>query len=143
MHPTSPYAIPAKRPAAPGMAVISRYTSHYRRTVNGAWIGNGGTEEFFEVPLDKVPDFLACGSASCTATFEDGSSVSVDGANTPARGYGWNGLGYIQVTDMWGTPRRELVQLNPHLPTAALCYYGVRTFTPEQIATFEPLPPRE
>lgn len=68
---------------------ITRTTNHYRRSINGAWLGNGYTVTEREVPEDQVGLALTgAGYDSVTATWPDGVRVSVSGANTPARGFG-------------------------------------------------------
>lgn len=136
---TSPYALTEKPKGNPpeGFAFVECVTSHYRRSVNGAWLGNGATTNHYKVPLAEIPGWLSPGSTGGRyVTFPDGTSVSVDGGSTPVRGYGWGPLGQIEVTDQWGAKRKELVQLCPNLPGCGLSYYGVRQFTAEALATF-------
>lgn len=53
---------------------ITRYTSHYRRTVNGAWIAGRSDTEVFTVPEERALAYVMGGglSASCTAEWPDG-----------------------------------------------------------------------
>lgn len=53
---------------------ITRRTSHYRRTVNGAWIGNGNTSEMFTVLEEQALAYVMGGglSASCVVEWPDG-----------------------------------------------------------------------
>ena len=120
------------------MVTIRRVESHFRRSRNGAWLGNGETAEVFEVPDDRVAAYLSPGRCGrVTATWPDGVSVSVDGANDPIRGCGWGPFGYIASDNPHAYQGREGAQLHPRLPGYALLYHGVRQITPEQIASFK------
>lgn len=138
---TSPYFLPVAPTGNPpeGFVYVQRTTSHFRRSVNGAWLSNGQTTENYKVPVTEVAGWLSPGACGYVwVLFPDGSHLSVDGGNTPVRGSGWGPYGYITVADMWGNERQEGVSLSTQLPNVGLSYYGARTYTPEQVATFKP-----
>ena len=117
------------------MITITTHTSHFRRSVNGAWLGNGATTEEREIPDDAdVGQHLHGGLCqSVSAKWADGASVSVNLGHTPVRGYGWGPYGYITRT----TGEKEGVHLHPRIPGWALGYYGLVSINPETAATFK------
>lgn len=68
----------------PGHVAIERHSNHYRRTVNGAWIGNGGTTD----PVRLVPEGEAInwmGGEHVTLVWPDGYCETWDLASVPCR----------------------------------------------------------
>lgn len=83
---TSPYFLPVAPTGNPpeGFVYVQRTESHFRRSVNGAWLGNGQTTTNFKVPVTEIAGWLSPGSCGYVfLTFPDGSHLSVDGGNTP------------------------------------------------------------
>lgn len=66
---------------------VTRASNRYRRTVNGAWVGNG-TELTITpgVPLERLPHWTI-GDSNLTVTFPDGTKESVLASRQPFPGY--------------------------------------------------------
>ena len=128
---------------AEGHALLERVSHHYARTRNGAWIGDGASSQRFEVPLDELNrgDWLNVGrSESLYVKLPSGDALSIGGSNDPIRTYGFGELGYVTFNDRYGAPARELIHRpHPALPNVAPAYHGMRFFSDEVMATFEPL----
>ena len=126
---------------AEGHALLERHTSSFARTQNGAWIGNGGTTETFEIPLTVLNSPAGCGwlnPGRCGDVFiklPDGSFISVSGANDPIRTNGFGELGLITYTHDGRT--EQVCQPHPLLPNLAPGYYRVIYFTDDIAATFQ------
>jgi hypothetical protein len=124
---------------APGHALLERLTHSYRRSINGAWMGNGCTSEMFEIPLDYLnspegANWLNPSHDCVLITFPDGNTLSIDTTNVPIRGYGLGDFGTIEING-----KRETVTLpHPLLPNIARTYYRMRWFSNAELATFKP-----
>jgi hypothetical protein len=124
-----------------GNALLLRTTSHFRRSVNGAWLGNGSESEVFEIPVAELNSeggvgWLTPGRCSqVSVRFDDGAYMGIDPSNDPVRGEGFGALGYVTIAG-----RKELISLpNSHLPNCAKGYYRVVLVSDEVLKTFEPV----
>ena len=128
-----------------GHVLLERNTPHYRRTVNGAWVGNGADNETYEIPLSHInsPEgagWLSPGYSSVNIKTPDGGYVSVDGMSTPMRTSGFGELGHVKQKDQWGNEIETLVNRpNKHFPNLVPVYYGFKKLSDGEMATFKPL----
>lgn len=116
---------------------ITRNTSSFRRSRNGAWLPGGSSETRREIPLAELntphgAEYLRPGRCGfVTVKLPSGAYLTLDGANDPIRVSGFGPLGKIGDS---------LIHLpHPELPNIAPTYYGVRFFTDAELSTFQPL----